>query len=564
MITSIFHWLTRNFALLVIGAALLWSMTVIGLRKSSAVLSDKVTIRISHWQLEPGVREGLNEAAAEYEKLHPSVIIKQEAIPESTYGQWLSTQLMGATAPDIVQIGMLPASQLTAFYARYMTPVSDSVSKPNPYNKGTELEGVPFIRTFKDGMRRSYIPELQEFMNVPLGMASVRIFYNKTLLFKLTSLTEAPADFCGFISACERIAAQKQTNGSAYIPIAGSAYHFNTWMMGMISPLTHNVFYSTDFNQDGIFSKDEMFLGFLSGKLDFSHPSLQAAFRMIRDISRFFPHGWTGLNRDEAIFNFAQQKAVFMSTGLWEAQAIEEQAAGKFEIGVIDFPVPEVSDPDYGQAVAGPRYENVEGGMPLAITNTSPNADIALDFLMFLTSQKQNEAFNRRLKWIPIVHGAKPAPGLEVFEPRMEGVFPALELNLGPETTIKWEQQFTLYQVGLSSYEKMAADFTDFYLSTGKEDFEEFIRNLVRGQVKRMQFAAFQRYKALHQSNSENEALNWIKYRLAVDQIRQNDSSALVKNYYLHHPEELRSKSLFRYSPQALGKIRTNVTGSNH
>jgi ABC-type glycerol-3-phosphate transport system substrate-binding protein len=74
-----------------------------GMRRREAAAVDTVTIRIAHWQLEAGAREGLAEAAAEYEKLHPHVRIIQEAIPESTYGQWMSTQLMGGTAPDIVR-----------------------------------------------------------------------------------------------------------------------------------------------------------------------------------------------------------------------------------------------------------------------------------------------------------------------------------------------------------------------------------------------------------------------------------------------------------------------------
>ena len=172
-------------------------------------------IRLAHWQLEAGVRDGLAEAAAEYERLHPNVRIVQEAIPESTYGQWMSTQLMGGTAPDIVQAGMVEGHLMTAFFIRYFVPLSRYVTRPNPYNAGTDLEKVPLIRTFKDGMRRSFIDETQEFMTVPLALTGVRLFYNKPLLKKLTGLDEAPADYRAFLEVCEKIRVAKAAERSA-------------------------------------------------------------------------------------------------------------------------------------------------------------------------------------------------------------------------------------------------------------------------------------------------------------------------------------------------------------
>jgi ABC-type glycerol-3-phosphate transport system substrate-binding protein len=77
---------------IVIIAVFCWAVVTIVIRRSEATPSNVVTIRLAHWQLEAGVRDGLAEAAAEYERLHPDVRIVQEAIPEATYGQWMSTQ----------------------------------------------------------------------------------------------------------------------------------------------------------------------------------------------------------------------------------------------------------------------------------------------------------------------------------------------------------------------------------------------------------------------------------------------------------------------------------------
>jgi raffinose/stachyose/melibiose transport system substrate-binding protein len=291
---------------------------------------------------------------------------------------------MGGTAPDIVEAGMVEGHLMTAFFIRYFVPLSQYVSRPNPYNAGTDLENVPLRRTFKDGMRRSFIDETQEFMTIPLALTGIRLFYSKPLLKKLSGLDEAPADYRTFLEVCEKIRAQRQPNGQPYIAIAGSRIHYMRWDESLIKPLTYLAAREIDFNRDGRFSKEEMFLGFASKKIDFSNPAYEASFKMVREITGQFQSGWSGPTRDEALFNFAQQKAVFLATGTYEAEGIREQAAGKFELGLMDFPLPSKSDPDYGQIVQGPRYENPEGSMPMAVTRTSKHPEVAIDFSFFL------------------------------------------------------------------------------------------------------------------------------------------------------------------------------------
>ena len=420
---KVFVMLKARLPWIVIALVFGWAASMVWTRQKGENGPGLITIRIGHWQLEAGVREGLAEAAAAYEKLHPNVRIIQEAIPESTYGQWMSTQLMGGTAPDIIQAGMIEGHLMTAFFTRYFIPLSPYATRANPYNAGTELEGVPLIRTFKDGMRRSFIDETQEFMTIPLALTGIRLFYNKPLLKQLTGLDEAPSDYRAFLAACETIRSKRQPNGQPYMAIAGSRFHFARWEESLTKPVTYDAARVIDFNRDGRFSKEEMFLGFASGKLNFDHPAYRASFEMVREVTREFPGGWAGLTRDEALFNFAQQKVVFLATGTYEAEGIRDQAAGKFELGLIDFPLPGPGDAAYGRIVKGPRYENPEGSMPMAVTRASRHPETAVDFLLFLASREQNEKFNKRLRWIPIVVGAGMDPLLKPFEPTLEGVF---------------------------------------------------------------------------------------------------------------------------------------------
>jgi raffinose/stachyose/melibiose transport system substrate-binding protein len=464
----------------------------------------------------------------------------------------MSTQLMGGTAPDIVEAGMVEGHLMTAFFIRYFVPLSRYVTRPNPYNAGTDLESVPLLRTFKDGMRRSFIDETQEFMTIPLALTGIRLFYNKPLLKKLTGLDEAPADYRTFLEVCEKIRAQKQPNGQPYVAIAGSRFHYMRWDESLIKPLTYLAAREIDFNRDGRFSKEEMFLGFASRKIDFSNPAYEASFKMVAITDRFQWLVWLSWRS-----SLIPEKAVFLATGTREG--IREQAAGKFELGLMDFPLPSRSDPDYGQIVQGPRYENPEGSMPMAVTRTSKHPEVAVDFLLFLASRNQNEKFNERLKWIPIVAGAKIDPYIKPFEPTLEGVFLAFDPTIGGESFIKWSQLFSLYQINQISYDDMAAEFTQFYTTQGLEDFREFLRNRRRVQIQDEQLAVSLRSSAQLKKGKEAEA-DWIKYRnVVVTRQLSGDKTLLTEGRIFTDPEGLRNQAFYHYTEKALDNVRKSV-----
>ena len=379
-------------ALAVILGSFSWAALTIYLREAETVPDGIITIRISHWQLEAGVRDAFNELAKEYQKLHPNVRIHQEAIPEGTYGQWMTTQLIGGTAPDIMQMGagLAPAVQIS-YMNRYFVPFTSEINRPNPYNKETDIEGIPWRHTFKDDMRAGYRGELQEYILVPLAMFGVRIFYNRDLYQQLTGKTEPPRNYREFIAACEEIRVQLDPEGRPYIPVASSRFNMWHWHDFMFDPLTYQVKRLADFDRDGLVSNIEFFAALRSGLLDWEEPAVRLRFQMVDEVTDHFQTGFTGLTRDEAVFLFAQERAVFITTGTWDALSLKEQAQEAFEVGLMDFPRPTPDDPVYGQVVEGPFYEMPTTAFLFGITRTSQHPDQALDFLHFLSSQSGNE-----------------------------------------------------------------------------------------------------------------------------------------------------------------------------
>ena len=496
---SAFAFVRAYFALLVVFAVFVWSAVVIVLFRSQQTPPGSVVIRLGHWQLEASVREGIDEMARLYRETHPNVVIIQDAIPEGTYGQWVSTQLMGGTAPDIMQVGaMLPANIWLSYYNRYFYPISRYVNAPNPHNAGTDIADLPLRQTYKDGMKTAYVTEMQEYMSVPLSLFGVRIFYNKDLLKQITGSDVAPLDYRKFLAVCEQIrATPNAVTGQPYIPIAGSAYHFGHWDGMMFSPVTYSAFRRADFNRDGFVGNDETFVAFKTGLLDFYYPPYALWLKMLREVTDYFQVGYTGLGRDEAVFLFAQQRAVFMTTGTWDARSLQEQAKGQFEVGIMDFPIPSRDDPVYGNVVEGRIYESPGAGFRFGISRDSKHLDVALDFLLFLASQKGNEKLNAIIGWIPAIVGTELDPLLKAFEPHLEGIYGNANFTLGGNTAVTWAQRYSLYQVNQISFDDFAKEYTEYYIRTGLEDFLEQQRDWRRGIQRNEQYLAGIRGRAI-------------------------------------------------------------------
>ncbi|MBT3194372.1 MAG: carbohydrate ABC transporter substrate-binding protein [Verrucomicrobia bacterium] len=555
--------LRKHFAVLIVISVFVWSCVAIVVYRRTEAPEGAIVLRIGHWQLEASVREALDELADEYRRtVNPNVYIVQDAIPEMVYAQWLTTQLMGGTAPDILEIGMLPGHLLVQYYNRYFVPITEYVDRPNPHNVGTPLEGMPLRSTFKDGMRNAYIEDVQQFMNVPLSQFGVRIFYNRDLLRELTGREVAPTDYAEFLDVCDEIKQHKHAEGQPYVPIAGSKYHLPMWESMMFDPLTYGVSFVADFNRDGFVNKSELYVAFKTGRVSFQHPAIAARYQMLREVTSNFQLGYTGLGRDEAVFLFAQERAVFISTGTWDARSLEQQAEGLFEVGVMDFPMPTADDPSYGPVIEGPIYERPMGGFPFAITRTSDHPEVALDFLLFLASHKYNEKLNQIIGWIPAVRETEVDPLLKAFEPHLEGVYGCLDLFLGGETWVRWLQLYSKFQINQISYDDMAAEFEPFYVKHGLKDYMELQKDWRRGMHRNELFLAGIRASALMADESDRRS-KWLEY-LALTTARQVTPEIGYKAEVklVMGERALPEYGPYEYSPAVIDEVRRHLAVS--
>ena len=110
-------------------------------RAHRELADDAIVIRFAHAQLEPGLREAFDAIARDYMARNPDVTVEQIAIPRRAWASWMETQLIGGTAPDLIQLVNNDPNPIL----RHFRPIDEWVGKPNPYNDGTALEGLSLL-----------------------------------------------------------------------------------------------------------------------------------------------------------------------------------------------------------------------------------------------------------------------------------------------------------------------------------------------------------------------------------------------------------------------------------
>jgi len=422
------------------------------------------------------VRDGLNFVAEKYNEMRkargqPEIVFRQLPITEKGYGQWVTTQLMGGTAPDLIEMGLgLPWAVWVNYRARYFVPVTQEILRPNPYNKGvlfrylgkmTPGEEVPWKETYIDAMGNP-IAELQEYYDMGLSAFGCRLFYNAELLEKLSgklaqagkwprAIDKPPTDFREFLQLCDALHELQDERGRPYLPIAASGYPLHTMWGQIPEPLTGLVQDDVDENMDGYPSNDETFFTILSGRVKFDDPRILKIMKLTRELGKRFQQGWKGLSRDDAVGLFIQQRSLFISTGSWDGMTLKAQAESAprpFTVRIAQYPTVSPQDPEWAELGLGRNSEWRGTGFPFGLTKTSKHPELVLDFLRFAASQKINEELNRVIGWIPVIQGAKPSEFLAAFAPNIDGPRKGWELNLGGRSQTVVDQVNPLLQLG--------------------------------------------------------------------------------------------------------------------
>ncbi|EIP99913.1 ABC-type sugar transport system, periplasmic component [Opitutaceae bacterium TAV1] len=379
-----------------------------------------IHLRFAHVTIHEGIVRSYDDAIREYERLNPGVRVEQIRVPLKLWASWLRTQMVGGTAPDIAD---MDRGQADEFLARFFLPLDPWTEQPNPWNAGTPLEGVPWRDTFIDGLvsAPAYRASLQQVYGIPLTVGTVRVFANAELLRQITGSEEPPRDYAAFMELCHRIRDYARERGVPIVPVAGSQTHALPILRHLFASQTQKLALQINPYQSLAFSARDVALGYLRGDWNWSRtPAVMDGVAIMGEVGRQTVEGFAQLQREDSMFYFTQRRAVMLATGSWEADTVIAQTP--FRLTAFTVPVPLPEDPQFGRNVLGPVSElGIPPGNAMGVTRASLNADRAVDFLRFLTSQSVSQRVMTESNRLSSVVGVTPPPGLEVFEPLSDG-----------------------------------------------------------------------------------------------------------------------------------------------
>jgi len=375
--------LTGGIILCLAVVASFWRVTS---RNVQTLASDHIELRIGHPHLQSGMRESFDAAIESYQRLHPNVSITQIPVPQRLYPIWARVQLVGGTAVDILSSFNVPNP------TRHFTPLAPWLDEPNPYNAGTNLEGVAWRDTFVDGLS-SQLSVSEDIYAVMLQTVSHRLFINVDLLREITGSDEAlPRDFDDLRSLAKQVRDYNQRTGKRIVPIASCRPYANVTFAKMLRSLTQKLV--RDHSPNRTMSTTGLDRLILDGTFSYSQsPEFIGSLELMRELSQMFTPGFLQFEHEDAVATYLQKNSLMIIAGTWDYGTLAKNAS--FETRALPVPTPSPSDPRYGQFTLGPVADSPLDDGVLGIMRTSPNQEAALDFLRYLSSQPVAEQFSK-------------------------------------------------------------------------------------------------------------------------------------------------------------------------
>ncbi len=451
---SIPAWLTMNkLAALVVAVGFGASLAHVMRQQRVVYPDDTVVVRMGHAQLEAGYRDALQRVIDEYNELQRQrghrVRVVQMAVNSRVFGQWLNTQMYAGSPPDLMQTRFARTTQNPAFVARFILPISGLINDPNPYNAGTELDGVPWKQTFVDNMRGAYNWALQDQYAASTTVFTNRVFVNVAILRRALGVPDGeplPAidSMDRLLEVCEAVKRLPPVDGRSIAPISAESGTLEDLYRRVAPAFMADFGPRMDKDIDGEMSYVERYTTVLAGDIDLRAPAIARFFEVLREITSHFPPGYLGLDREQALRRFRNGRAAMLITGsydastLFAAERIARERGEAFEVAAMKLPQFDPEGRWAGKVSPYGSEANTTGNVDFMIYKHSraitPEKNWPLDFLHYLTSRGVNERFCAEISWIPIVRGAEPVPRLAPMMPDLGGgsganVFPSWPSN---------------------------------------------------------------------------------------------------------------------------------------
>lgn len=307
------------------------------------------------------------EDKAQYEKFieafeakNPGITVKFEAFEATNYNTILSTALAGGSGPDVMFARAYGGLETVAS-GGYLLPLDDS--------------NVPALADFDPAaVAAETMRSTKTISAVPFASQTMLVIYNRDL-FDQNGISE-PQTWDDLLNASEKLKAagiMPFANGTA------TAWQNEVIVGSLVSSAMGRSFY------------DDL----MAGKADFTDPRYIEALTKLKDISRYFPDGFIGLDYASAQQLFSSGMAAMFAGGSYELSNFKKQNPD-IKLGVFAAPGAKAEDE---KLVA----QYFDGGY--AVNAKTPHKEAALKFVNFLASKDFGQMFADELNNISAVPG---------------------------------------------------------------------------------------------------------------------------------------------------------------
>ena len=321
------------------------------------------------WRQEDrAVYEALIDA---FEAEHPGITVKFEAFEAASYATVLSTALAAGTGPDAMMVRAYGAFETVAG-AGYLMPLTEA--------------DVPGLAGLPEGARRAQTLRADgQIYGVPFASQSMLVIYNRDVFDRLGLSVPQTWD--------EMLATARAIQAAGLFPFANgtaTAWQNETIVSALTSSLIGRDFF------DGI----------QNGTADFTDPRFVGGLTALKEISAFFPRGFTGLDYASAQQLFVSGMAAMFAGGSFELANFTRQNPD-LKLGVFAAPGRAASD----ERLVGLFYD---GGYAGNATTEHPEA--VKKFLAWLATPAFAQRFANQLG------NLSPVPGVTLENPLLRDV----------------------------------------------------------------------------------------------------------------------------------------------
>ncbi|TKH39330.1 sugar ABC transporter substrate-binding protein [Paenibacillus polymyxa] len=337
---------------------------------SSSSSGDGKTVNLKMFIAQPRLKEHYDKyinafVAKEKKDKNIDVTVQLEMPPADNAAQILKTRLASNDAPDVFALHAV--NEIPPFYkAGYLE----------------DLSGQPFVSKLMDSVKPSVTTKDGKVVAVPLETISWGYLYNKKI-FKDLDL-KPPGTLTEMKAVVEKL---KANNVKPFL-----LSYKESWIPQLFVPLTAGAMMNTQ-NKDFIERMNQ-------DKGSFSE--MKSMFDIIDLVNSNGTDKALEIGGDDGSAAFASGKAAMWIQGPWFAETILKSDP-KMEFGVAPLPIND--DPNA-------TLINLSTSTSLAVSSTSKNKEVALDFVNYVLDDKDSSAFYEALKFNPIskVHTFKSYP----------------------------------------------------------------------------------------------------------------------------------------------------------